>query len=175
MRTFRALCLLAAVAMSGSSQQPVHPAEGTVPYDASIEETIEAVVSDVTIQTRRAAIGLVTLNVLVQGVEYQLPLAHAYFLNEHKISFSPGDAITIRGIKHETPDGSVINAREVINGESRLVLLDDEGRLLAPQKGKLKERRKFRRKVKKKATVMDPRSSLNPNKHFRPIPAAKRI
>jgi hypothetical protein len=135
-----ALCLLAACSALGIAQptpptrptKPTLPSSGLLgmvlqPYDAYKEETIKGTVASVS-ELASGPETLVCLAVMVDGKEWQLTLAPPSFLKDKNIGFAKNDEITIKGYKTQNLRGATIRAREVIKGESVLLLLDKDGR-----------------------------------------------
>ena len=72
------------------------------PYDASKEETIKAKVTEVK-ELVRGPRTVIALIIDVDGEEAQVAIGTKEYLAEHKMSFSVGDGVTIKGIKNDLP------------------------------------------------------------------------
>lgn len=98
------------------------------PYDATKEETFQAVVSNINTWEKGRMV-LVILSVKVGDKTYAVLAGTQTFLKEKNIAFAKDDQITIKGVSvtSDSAMGPRIRAREITKGKDTLTLLDKDG------------------------------------------------
>lgn len=134
MRNLLALAVLTSLGLA-AQEPPPPPARPDAPrgggmmrpYDATKEATFKGTVAEVKENTRGERT-MVTLVVTIEGKDVPVNLGPDTLLKEKKITFAKGDAVTILGVKMETPRGEMIVPREITKGKETLTLRDKEGK-----------------------------------------------
>ncbi len=105
------------------SQKPATGSESAPKYDSANEIKVKATIEEV-IEAPNAILRLT----VKQGAEtLEVRLCPHSFLKDMEVSFAKGDQIEITGSKIKVDGKAVILAREIVSGNSTLVLRDKEG------------------------------------------------
>lgn len=126
MKTWIGKSLLAAALLCATALASAQVRTRAPNYDPSKEITIRGSIEEVLTAQRRAMTG-VHLKVRTEDQTYHVRLGPAWFLEEKKFAFAPGDQIEITGATLSVKAGEVIIAREVKKGDSVLMLRDVKG------------------------------------------------
>ena len=127
--------LIAAFAWGGAAAaQTPNPRHGALPggqeryYDLTKEATFNGTVTRVKTE-KRGRIGMVVLGVKIGGDLFLVRVGPVRWVEQQKVVFAQGDAVTILGETFTSQHGPRIRAREITRGGDKLTIRDQDGNL----------------------------------------------
>ena len=133
--TFCAIVLIAVLMLMLGVNVHRVPAHGAKLYDPGTEVTIKgevAEVREIACPVSEGEIGSHLMLKTPEGVT-QVHLAAGRIVRSNKLSFSPGDQLTVIGSKVQLLGRNDVIAREILRGNEDFVLRDRSGNLMLVQ------------------------------------------
>lgn len=121
------LVLVLPLALAQTHKPSSSTAESTAKYDPATEVKLKVTVEEVSEVPNAKGEISVRLTVKQAAETFEVRLCPHSFLKEFEVTFAKGDQLEITGSKVKANDKTVILAREIVRGNSTLVLRDKEG------------------------------------------------
>ncbi len=117
------LCCVWLTPLAAQKAQPTN----SPPYDLTSETKMKVTVDDVKLPPKGSERDIVHLQVKSGADTLDVYLCPKTFLDDMDASFSKGDEIALIGSKVKAEGADLILAREVVKGDSTLILRDEKG------------------------------------------------